>query len=84
MDSQAGTSDSRRPMLSCGPETWCQVMFSGNVSVCNKFAGELANYSPAWDGIRGVAWTILDWRREAVIQGRLMSQGTADFLTPGV
>ena len=69
MDSQAGTSDSRRPMLSCGPETWCQVMFSGNVSVCNKFAGELANYSPAWDGIRGVAWTILDWRREAVILG---------------
>ena len=69
MDSQAGTSDSRRPMLSCGPETWCQVMFSGNVSVCNKFAGELANYSPAWDGIHGVAWTILDWRREAVILG---------------
>ena len=60
MDSQAGTSDSRRPMLSCGPGTWCQVMFSGNVSVCNKFAGELANYSPAWDGIPRVPWTILD------------------------
>ena len=61
------------------------MLFAGTVSVCNKFAGELANYSPAWDGIRGVAWTILDRRREAVILGdRLMSQGTADFLTPGV
>ena len=60
------------------------MLFAGNVSVCNKFAGELANYSPAWDGIRGAAWTILDWRREAVILGKLMSQGTADFLTPGV